>query len=209
MCIRDSGSRALTVSLVEAAERSDPQGLVPSPVRVTCAWLLSTPGALAQEGLFRIPGSSRRCKELIVMFNEQPNAVLSPDEAVNNVCSMLVKYLLGLGRTPLFGNTKEQADEFIKRVVELNRAAGRHGIPPSEIRALVSDMDSANRATLRTIANMLNEACKPEHAANKMDPGKFAMCVCPIIQAALTVMIADYAQVFHEAGAAEDTVVDF
>lgn len=193
------GSRAEEVSLATAAERSDPEGLVPSPIRVTCAWLLNTPGVLASEGLFRIPGSARRCKELIAMFNEDPNAVLEPTEPVNNVCSLLVKYLLGLGRTPVFGATKEQADGFIRKIVELNRASGIEPIPAQELRELVMAMDPPNRATMRTIAHMLHEACKEEWTGtSKMDHLKFAMCVCPIIQAGLSVMIKEYHEVFRE-----------
>jgi len=194
------GTRAVPVPLAEAAHLSDPEGLVPLPVRATCNWLLHTPGILEREGLFRIPGSSRRCKELIEMFNTDPDMAIPAGENPNNVCSLLVKYIMALGGASVVTATCEDTQSFITNMVKIGRDYGRDPVPPLKVREMVESLPAPNRATLKYISHLLHVASQDEWSqTNKMSPTKFAMCVIPIMQAIFSVMIEHYSLVFEKA----------
>eukprot|EP00656_Telonema_subtile_P050483 TRINITY_DN6548_c0_g1_i1.p1 TRINITY_DN6548_c0_g1~~TRINITY_DN6548_c0_g1_i1.p1 ORF type:complete len:134 (+),score=44.86 TRINITY_DN6548_c0_g1_i1:84-485(+) len=123
---------------------------------------------------------------------------LDPDEDERTICTVLVKYLLGLGNdTPVWGDSPEEARGFQSALTALNKQHSGQ-IPAQAVRALLQDIAEPNRETLKMIAGLLSKACEPNWAeTSKMDAAKFALCVMPVIQAGLRVMIEDYELVFN------------
>jgi len=171
------------VSMLESAERSDPAGLLPWPVLMTCRWIVEH--ALGEEGLFRIPGSRRKVSELIKEMNANPKFNLDPDESPSNVTSLLVQFLMGSQKCgdPLCA---DQQKAFAK--AHTWEAA----------REVLGLLPAQHKAVLREICLMLREASKPEHAAtNLMDPSKLALCLFPNLITGVVTMVENFDIVFE------------
>jgi len=180
-------------TLEEAAKRSDPEGLVPAPVRHCCARLRKN--CLAMEGLFRIPGSRKRCNEIIQLYDEDPCFELPDDEYGFNVTSVLVRFLQLLKPDKLWGSTPEQAYAF-QKTISLFRGKSDEDV----IRGLKVElwkMPAINRTTLELITAMLQEASLPENTeTNLMSPTAFGMCLTPAIQMGMSLMVQHHDALF-------------
>ena len=60
-------NRVFSVPLALAASRSDPDGLIPSPISTCIAWL--DPDHLEVEGIYRLSGSMRIIKDYVQLFD--------------------------------------------------------------------------------------------------------------------------------------------
>jgi len=196
--LREENPGALySTSLALAAQRSCPEGLVPWPVRDACQWLREH--ALGCEGIFRIPGSRRLCTSMIKQYDTEADFQLAPDEKPNNVCSLLVRYIQGLAKAQeaLWGPSLQEGMAFQTEVTCFRKKRMNKHQVTAAIKAMVQKLPPANQATLKEVAGMLHEACKPQWAdSSKMDSKKFGLCLMPAIQGALMAMTDNYDEIF-------------
>jgi len=185
-------------TLENAAQRSDPAGLVPMPVRHCCEWLRKY--GLKEEGLFRIPGARAKRNAMIKEYDADPCMELQADEYVHNVGSLIVVFIMTMEPDKLWGVSQEEQNEFQLAVRKLSKSKSKGSASiVRSMKVALWKLPATNRATLKEICGMLHEACKPENAVtNKMDPKKFAMCVAPAIQMGMALMIEHYVELFKE-----------
>eukprot|EP01127_Copromyxa_protea_P010205 TRINITY_DN2466_c0_g1_i3.p1 TRINITY_DN2466_c0_g1~~TRINITY_DN2466_c0_g1_i3.p1 ORF type:complete len:197 (+),score=17.15 TRINITY_DN2466_c0_g1_i3:28-618(+) len=80
------------IPLEEAARRSDPDWLVPGPIRFGVDYLLSQDKYLKEEGIFRVPGSVSRVEEIREQFQSGKVPKLGVWE-VENAASVILNFL--------------------------------------------------------------------------------------------------------------------
>lgn len=192
------------VPLKQSVERSDPEKLVPSPIRECCHWIRHH--GLKVEGIFRKPGSGRQVSQWIAKFNQDPFVVVPSTEPPENVTSLIVKFLMNLrcedgsrgGK--LWGNVNSEAVLFVKemRVIRDGSRKDPESVPEL-VRQLIETLPVENQATLKEICSVLHEASLPQHSSkNLMDSYNLALCVTPEIQWCVQVMIEQFEPIFAE-----------
>ena len=169
------------VPLALAAERSDPDGLVPSVLRQGLAWLNDY--GLDEQGLWRIPGSQKRVEELRAEFEA---AGLKPvdlpsHELAENVTGLVLKYLKALPE-PLF--TAALAPEF-----ETCRSDA------TALADLVGRLPAPHRASLRLMFGHLSRVCANARV-NRMTPHALSLSIPSLLGTVGTLMVTDYEAVF-------------
>jgi len=173
---RMANTRVFGVPVKTAAERSDSRHkLVPVPVSVCMAWIAQH--GLDETGLFRVPGSFDSVKEYKRRFDlGEYNLKIPVDECVENVASIVVRYLMDL--EPEGGLQGRDAS---KKVAWLREA--KQFTEPKTVAAakkLLLELEPACAEVLRQIVAVLNKASQPQHAANnQMSAKKFSLCTFP------------------------------
>ena len=197
------------VSLQRSVRRSDPKGLVPTPVRVCCAFLMNH---LHHEGIFRRPGSNRQVAEHIKEWDQDPGFQLDPAEMPENACSCLVQFLMRIkedcedsvpmkkrGSAKLWGVTNKESTVFTRAVRQVGKDCRKcPDQAPGRIRDLIMGLPVENQATFKLIASLLKTACEDQYTeTSKMDSKKFGLCVAPAIQWGMQMMIDHYDFMFE------------
>ena len=176
------------VPLALAAERSDPDGLVPSVLRQGLAWLNDY--GLDEQGLWRIPGSQKRVEELRAEFEA---AGLKPVdlpsyELAENVTTLVLHYLTALPE-PLF--TFELLPQF--------RACDE----PAALRALVRRLPEENRACLRLFYEHLH-LVERASARNLMTPANLKLSIPSLLGSVSPRLITDFDAIFADEASSSD-----
>lgn len=190
------GGIMFKVYVDDAAQRSDPLGLVPVPVRTCCRWIEEH--ALAVEGVFRIPGDIKRVEAIVHEFNQDFNYQLPSDEEVSTVVSLITYF------------TREHRDE--KGQPQSFGSFARRGcykltkLPPEAINretaSFLMTFTPATRETLWEIVGTLKKVTDEQPGAdgvaiNKMTPRKIALCVFPDIMSLVERMIVHYEELYQ------------
>eukprot|EP00656_Telonema_subtile_P023377 TRINITY_DN2478_c2_g6_i1.p1 TRINITY_DN2478_c2_g6~~TRINITY_DN2478_c2_g6_i1.p1 ORF type:complete len:308 (-),score=78.67 TRINITY_DN2478_c2_g6_i1:95-1018(-) len=166
------------VLFAEAVARSDPEGLVPWPIRKGCAWLIEH--GLHEEGIFRIPGSNRTLRTWIDKMNEDPCFDLGPPDKefkCSTVASLIVKFLMGQDKDWTLGHHPEEIREQCKEVgKQFKHGNFDHKKLMCKVHDILYGLPKPVLATLKTIAHMMSMIAKNEEE-NKMSPAKLALCM--------------------------------
>jgi len=205
--IRNKNSCVFGISTKEAAIRSDPDNqMVVAPVKICMAWIEAH--GLDAEGLFRIPGSLCTVKEYRKKIDRGEYLLeISPDEKVENVASLVVRYLNDYNMftdVPGIFNGKEWIKEVSKFQRRLCRPKKTEApLSEAEIVAQCKELllalnhDPAIVEVIRQITLILREASKEEHTKNNMmTPKKFSLCTFPAIMQFVEQLILYHDQVF-------------
>lgn len=185
------------VSFAEAAARSDPEGLVPWPVRKGCAWLIQH--GLEEEGLFRIPGSNRTLRTWVDRMNTDPCfELLEPNKEFkpSTVASLIVKFLMGqdrdwtLGDQP--GHIREQCREVAR---EFKGGNFDRKALLSRVHNILHELPPGVLATLRTLSELMSKVAE-RGQVNKMDPAKLALCMGQAAGPFAEIMFSEYQALF-------------
>jgi len=149
---------------------------------------------LDETGLFRVPGSFDSVKEYKRRFDlGEYNLKIPVDECVENVASIVVRYLMDL--EPEGGLQGRDAS---KKVAWLREA--KQFTEPKTVAAakkLLLELEPACAEVLRQIVAVLNKASQPQHAANnQMSAKKFSLCTFPNYMDFVEMLIVNYDEVF-------------
>eukprot|EP00123_Amoebidium_parasiticum_P009667 comp19634_c0_seq1/m.23178 comp19634_c0_seq1/g.23178 ORF comp19634_c0_seq1/g.23178 comp19634_c0_seq1/m.23178 type:complete len:400 (-) comp19634_c0_seq1:385-1584(-) len=197
------------LSLIEAAQKSDPKGLVPAPV-VLCANFIKKHG-LEVEGILRKSGNIRRSKELLTGISNcflQPNAggmaaaellleneAGEPQAAIHDVSNALMRYLRGMPE-PLL--TQRLAPVYAKAIADYNEAKSNtedeavHSTLLHQIQILMKLLPACNRATLVTVVDMCT-AIVEKSDTNLMTATNVGVCIgCTVAQPETLTFIIDH-----------------
>eukprot|EP00164_Ancoracysta_twista_P002330 GFYU01003080.1.p1 GENE.GFYU01003080.1~~GFYU01003080.1.p1 ORF type:complete len:273 (-),score=41.54 GFYU01003080.1:206-1024(-) len=189
----DPSKAIFGVSLSSAAMRSDPEKLIPSPVRKAVAWLNAH--ALNEVGLYRVPGSLTKVKEYRAAFDRGESVDFPESELPENVSGTLTRYL------------KDIPDSVFtyKFLSEFQSAQALQGDEHfNRIRELVAQLPEQNYATLDQIIGHFHRV-HTNHDVNKMTASNLSLCIYPSVIKSLTTMIERYPELFlRSATAAED-----
>mmetsp|Transcript_29704 Transcript_29704/g.68789 ORF Transcript_29704/g.68789 Transcript_29704/m.68789 type:complete len:410 (-) Transcript_29704:72-1301(-) len=150
--------------LAVAASRSDPNGLIPSPLSVCLQWLDRR--GLRDQGLYRTSGARSRVSAYQAMFDEGETVVIPDHEAPSTVASLVSRFLRELPQ-PLFGSSIQQA--FMQSVGKDD--AERCAI----LRAALQRLSPAHLASLAALAFHLNRVVFEEE--NLMTAKNLAICL--------------------------------
>lgn len=179
--------KIFNVPLITAAERSDPEGMIPSVLRIAIEWL-NTYG-LQENGLYRIPGSKGRVDELIAMFDKGQEVVIPQQESPGTLASLVVQFIR---RMPENLFTNEYASTF-------EEVAGDDEISENQkvlvMRQLLADIPPCNFHTLALLINHLLQVSYYEED-NQMTPSKLAMCVYSAMARSVQFLVEHYEPVF-------------
>eukprot|EP00656_Telonema_subtile_P000112 TRINITY_DN1004_c0_g1_i3.p1 TRINITY_DN1004_c0_g1~~TRINITY_DN1004_c0_g1_i3.p1 ORF type:complete len:435 (-),score=58.08 TRINITY_DN1004_c0_g1_i3:44-1348(-) len=198
-----ANTRLFGCTLAQASERS--AGGTPAVVRECCRWLREH--GLCKEGLFRIPGRKRAVDHLVNLFNVSSSTRINPKEAVANVTSLLVRWLMLLedeeGNRAHLHIRRDEATHAnvynLQSQTDRLREHSKFGSAAEFTRGCIQKLDPIQQSIYKEIAGLLSEACKPDNATvNKMDAAKLALCATPDILGMMVVMISQFEEVFDE-----------
>jgi len=161
-------NKVFGVPLALAAERSDPNGLIPLPILIATEWLNKK--GCHEEGLYRIPGSKEVVAKLVASFDRGEKVSLPEQYYPGNLASLVVQYLKRLPES-LF--TDSHSEVFEKLSADTTKDNGtRIGM----MKKLLSMIPPCNAATIRLlIFHLRNVAAFAEE--NQMTAAKLSMCV--------------------------------
>jgi hypothetical protein len=200
-----ANTKVFGVPVKVSAVRSDHERqLSPAPVSVCMGWIREH--GLDAEGLFRIPGSLEKVKQYKRQFDMGDyNIVISPNENVENVASIVIRFLNELD-PKVFNETDLYSDDskdWHKKANTITKPAKKGAPPPTKAeivkkqKELLLSLDPAAAEVFRQIVVVLKEASEAEHATNnKMDPKKFSLCTFPAIMVFVEELILNYDDVF-------------
>eukprot|EP00658_Telonema_sp_P-2_P021749 TRINITY_DN18675_c0_g3_i1.p1 TRINITY_DN18675_c0_g3~~TRINITY_DN18675_c0_g3_i1.p1 ORF type:complete len:577 (-),score=200.68 TRINITY_DN18675_c0_g3_i1:171-1901(-) len=192
------------VTFAQAVERSDPQGLVPWPLRRGCAWIEEH--GVETEGVFRIPGSTKNVKAWVVQMNDDPEFDLGPpgsEFTVPSVCSMIIKFLMGQKRGWWTGIPPEEDEankatfhKFAQLAKALRAKKESRDKCLEEIREALRELPPSPRETIKTVSRMMYQISK-HHEVNLMTPPKLALCVGTNLGPLAETMFEEYEFLFE------------
>eukprot|EP01103_Thecamoeba_quadrilineata_P021091 TRINITY_DN9449_c0_g1_i1.p1 TRINITY_DN9449_c0_g1~~TRINITY_DN9449_c0_g1_i1.p1 ORF type:complete len:229 (-),score=32.46 TRINITY_DN9449_c0_g1_i1:141-827(-) len=172
-----------------AAQRTDVNGLVPSPIR-QCIAFLDMKG-LKIVGIYRIPGAMRRIQYYINKYNSGQEVDLPDGEDVHTIVGILKAYLRELP-DPLFTNAARQDFRDAGDIYDDSKRVQR-------IKQIVDSLPPSNRATLRSLVTHLATVAKYSDQ-NKMTPSNLTFSLCPELGTVFTCMIESPNIIFPQEG---------
>lgn len=161
-------NKVFGVPLYLAAERSDPNGLVPLPILVATEWLNKR--GFREEGLYRIPGSKDAVGKLVASFDRGEKVTIPDLFYPGNLASLVVQFLK---RMPESLFTDSHSEVFEKLSADTSKdTATRVGM----MKKLLALIPPCNAATIRLlIFHLRNVSLYAEE--NQMTAAKLSMCV--------------------------------
>jgi len=177
------------VPLALAAERSDPQQLVPAPLKVATEWL--NIHGLREEGLYRIPGSKDEVEKWIRLFDKGSEVIIPEQYSGSNLASLIVQYLR---RLPASLMTDEYSAVF-QTVADDESKSENNRL--QIMKKLLTKIPPTNYETLKVLCYHLNQVSMYAEE-NQMDAGKLAMCVYTTCARPLQMLIFNYAYLFDD-----------
>jgi len=198
-----AGTRVFGVPVKVAAQRSlgdrydGSDAMCPTPVSICMEWIRQN--GLNTEGLFRIPGSYTTVNEYKKRFNSgEHNLEIPKDEAVENVASIVIKFLLELD--PKLEGTDLYTTcytTWLKNFIKgFSKEKNKEKKAKLAKQALI-ELGPHSCAIIRQITNVLKDAVKPEHSlTNKMSCQKFAVCIFPHIMEFAEYLIENHDDMF-------------
>lgn len=177
------------VPLEVAAERSDPQQLVPAPLRVATEWL--NIHGLREEGLYRIPGSKDEVDKWINLFDKGSEVIIPEQYSGSNLASLIVQYIR---RLPGSLMTDQYAAVF-QTVADDEEKSETTRL--QIMKKLLGRLPSTNYETLKVLCYHLNQVSLYVEE-NQMDAGKLAMCVYSTSARPLQMLIFNYPFLFDD-----------
>jgi hypothetical protein len=180
-------NKVFGVPLILAAERSDPNGLVPLPILIATEWLNKR--GCKEEGLYRIPGSKDAVSKLVASFDRGEKVSIPEQFHAGNLASLVVQYLKRLPES-LFTDSHSEVFERLSADSSKDTAT-RVGM----MKKLLSLIPPCNVATIRLlIFHLRNVSLHAEE--NQMTATKLSMCVYTQMAQTVGFLIANCNEVF-------------
>jgi len=185
------------VPLQLAASRSDPEQLVPAPVRRACEWL-EVHGLYCSELDYRGNGSQSRMAQMIEHFDQHHDMQIPLDEPVQNVFGLLGKFLRKMKAENgdpelLYGTDPEVIQQFERYRPEHQQSITGQGIEGAKV--LLEMLPACNQATFKCISFALSAVVRAK--TNERHSVDFAGKLMPRIRQLFILMIDHPDEVFH------------
>lgn len=170
------------VPLDLAAVRSDPNKLIPKPIRIACKWLNTH--ATEEEGLYRIPGGQTIVRELIDKINDGETPIIPDQYSGSNLASLNVQYLRQLPE-----------NLFTDKLAPYFEDAPKAGL--QEVKSLVGQLPPANYHTIQCLVKHLR-IIADNYEVNEMTAAKLAMCTFSQMAGTMQFLIEHAHEVFEQ-----------
>jgi len=173
------------VSLDIAAQRSDPNHLIPSPI-TSCIAFIEKKGIKAV-GIYRISGSLKKIQDYIYQYNCGQEVKFPDEEDIHCVVGVLKSFLRELPE-PIFTN---EARKLFRDAGDIHEDSERI----QEVKKIVDSLPACNRESMKLLSFHLAEVSKCADI-NKMTPSNLTISLCPELGEVFTTMIEHVDKVF-------------